>query len=142
MRPPIQAIITVTLVSRIGPTPSHSPCGAGPSPSVGALRVGSIILTRHVLFKVRAGLEAMAIGLTTGLTAVICEPTFGNPKAEPLTLLWYRLIFVEDISRPARIKTALLGARGTDGDDPPSPFARRALLHEPCIARDKEGSAQ
>jgi hypothetical protein len=83
----------------------------------------------------------MAIGLTFGLTAVIGEPSFGDPKAEPLTLLLDCLIFVEDISRLARIEAALLGAR-TDGDDTTSPFDCRARIRDPCIRRDKEVSAQ
>ena len=94
-----------------------------------------------ILLKVRARLEAMAIGLTSSLTAVICEPTFDNPEAEPLTLLRYCLILVKDISAVVCIETALLGARGTDGGDLPSPALDQAPI-DPCIRRDKEGSAQ
>ena len=113
MPTPLQAIVAVTPVSPIGLIPRHPPRVACRRPVVRALRVGHKILTRHVLLKVRAGLEAMAIGLTSGLTAVICEPTFGDPEAEPLTLLRYRPILVKDIRRPVRVETALLGARGT-----------------------------
>jgi len=141
MPTPLQAIIAVTPVSPIGLIPRHPPRVACCSPVVGALRVGHIILTRHVLLKVRARLEAMVIGLTSGLTAVICEPTFGNPEAEPLTLLRYCLILVKDISAVVCIETALLGARGTNGGDLPSPALDQAPI-DPCIRRDKEGSAQ
>ena len=83
----------------------------------------------------------MAIGLTSGLTAVICEPTFDNPEAEPLTLLWYCLILVKDSSAVVCIETALLGARGTNGGDLPSTALDQVPI-DPCIRRDKEGSAQ